>query len=87
MKKFGHLLPLPVDRDTHEIFHRIQINVFDSAKSRGTSKWWYIEMHHVRTLFSVWRHGFFVLRDVHSQRVYLHEESLPYFLSAIELSA
>ena len=36
-----------------------------------------IEMHHVRTFFSVWRHGFFALRDVHSQRVYLQEESLP----------
>ena len=42
---------------------------------------WYIEMHHVRTFFSVWRHGFFVLRDVHSQRVYLQEESLRPFLS------
>ena len=29
---------------------------------------WYIEMLHVRTFFSVWRHGFFALRDVHSQR-------------------
>ena len=30
----------------------------------------------------MWRHGFFVLRDVHSQRVYLQEESLiPPFLS------
>ena len=48
----------------------------------------YIKMHHVRTFFSVWRHGFFVLhvRDVHSQRVYL-QESLPCFLSAIELPA
>ena len=44
---------------------------------------WYVEMHHV----SVWRHGFFILPDVHSQRVYLQEESLPCFLSAIELSA
>ena len=42
---------------------------------------WYIEMHHVRTFFPVWRHGFFVLRDVHSQRVYLQEESLQPFLS------
>ena len=32
---------------------------------------WYIEMHYMRTFFPVWRHGFFVLRDVHSQRVYL----------------
>ena len=26
---------------------------------------WHIEMHHVRTFFSVWHHDFFVLRDVH----------------------
>ena len=50
---------------------------------------WYIQMHHVRTFFSVWRHDFFLVhvRDVHSQRVYLQEESLPRFLSAIELPA
>ena len=30
---------------------------------------WCFEMHHVRT-FSVWRHDFFVLRDVHSPYVY-----------------
>ena len=40
-----------------------------------------IEMNHVRNalredIFSMWRHDFFVLRDVHSQRVYLQEESL-----------
>jgi len=35
----------------------------------------------------VWRLDFFVLRDVPSQRVYPQEESLPRFLSAIELSA
>ena len=35
----------------------------------------------------MWRHGFFALRDVHSQRVYLQEESSSCFLSAIELSA
>ena len=38
-------------------------------------------MHHERAFFSAWRHGFFVLRDVHSQRVYLQEESLLPFLS------
>ena len=48
---------------------------------------WYIEMRHVRTFFSVWRHSFFLLRDVHSRRVYLQEEILPCFLSAIELLA
>ena len=34
---------------------------------------WYIEVHHVRPFFSVWRHDFFVSRDAHSQRVYLQE--------------
>ena len=34
-------------------------------------------MHHVRTFFSVRRHDFFVPHDVHSQHVYLQEESLP----------
>ena len=29
----------------------------------------------------MWRHGFLVLSDVHSQRVYLQKESLPPFLS------
>ena len=38
---------------------------------------WYFELHHVRTFFSVWRHDFFVLRDVHSPHVYLQMESLP----------
>ena len=28
-------------------------------------------------IFSVWRHNFIVLRDVHSQHVYLQAESLP----------
>ena len=37
---------------------------------------WYFEMHHVRTFFSVWRHDFFGLRDVHSPHVYLQVESL-----------
>ena len=32
----------------------------------------------------MWRHDFFVSRDVHSQCVYLQEESLLRFLSAIE---
>ena len=36
----------------------------------------YMEMHHVT--FSLCRHDFFVLRYVHSQRVYLQEESLPH---------
>ena len=35
------------------------------------------EMHHMTTFFSVWRRDFFVLREVHSQHVYLQEESLP----------
>ena len=81
-----HVLLFTVDRDTHEFFCRLQSNVFDAASLFQTNHvvhW----MHHVRTFFSVRRHGFFVLRDVHSQRVYLQEGSLPCYLSAIELSA
>ena len=37
---------------------------------------WYIEIHHMRTFF-VWRHDFFEQRHVHSEHVYLQEESLP----------
>ena len=33
-----------------------------------------------------WCHDFFLLCDVYSQLVYLEEDSLPWFLSAIELS-
>ena len=93
-KRTRPILFFPVDRDTHEIFYRLQSNVFDAASLFNKYSifefkpiTWCIEMHHVRTFFSVWRHGLFVLRDVHSQRVYLQEESLPCFLSAIELSA
>ena len=35
----------------------------------------------------MWRRDFFILRDVNSQHVYLQVESLPWFLSAIELAA
>ena len=48
---------------------------------------WYIEMHLVRAIFLVWRLYFFVFRDVRSHRVYLQEESLSRFFSAIELSS
>ena len=34
-------------------------------------------MHHVRIFLLCGIHDFFVLRDVHSQHVYLQEESLP----------
>ena len=82
LNRSKYLLLLPVDRDTHEFFCRLQSNVFDAASLFLFKPiTWYIEMHHVRTSFSVWRLGFFVLRDVHSQCVYLQEESLPLFLS------
>ena len=79
------ILLIPADRDTHKFFCRLQSNVFDAASCFKPITW-YIDMHHVRTFFSVWCHDFFVLRDVHSQHVYLQEESLPWFLSAVELS-
>ena len=31
-------------------------------------------------IFSLWRQDFFVLRDFHSQHVYVREESLPHVL-------
>ena len=45
------LLLFPVDRDTHEIFYRLQSNVFDAASVYFKPITWYIEMHHVRTFF------------------------------------
>ena len=33
-------------------------------------------MYYLKAFFSVWRHFFFVLCDVYSQRVYLKQESL-----------
>ena len=36
--------------------------------------------------FSVWRHDFFVLSNVHSQRVYLQEKILSCILLVIEMS-
>ena len=53
----------------------IYIDYIDAASSFQTN--------HVRAFFRVWRHDFFGLRD--SQHVYLQEEALPWFLSAIEL--
>ena len=38
-------------------------------------------MHHVKTFFSVWRHDFYVLRDLHSSHVYEMESLLDVFLS------
>ena len=37
---------------------------------------WYIKMHQVKAFFSARRRDCLVLRDVHSQHVYLQEESL-----------
>ena len=75
------ILLFPVDCDTHDFFAA----VFDAASL--------FQINHVvhlnaprEDIFSVWRRDFFVLRDVHSQHVYLQEESLPWFLSAVELS-
>ena len=72
------ILFFPVDRDTHKFFAAFRVT-FLMQRVCFKPITWYIEMHHVRTCFSVWHHGFFVLRDVHSKRVYLQEESLPPF--------
>ena len=47
---------------------------------------WYIEMH-CRGHFSCVVSWLFILSDFHSQHVYLQEESLSWFLCAVELSA
>ena len=60
-------------------------NVFDAGSFFQTTC--YIEIHHM-SFFFVWGHDFFgYLHDVHSQRVYLQEESLLCFLATIKLSA
>ena len=62
-------------------FCYLQIDIFDAP-----SLFWTNHVVHWNApcegIFLVWHHDFFILRDVHSQ-----EESLPLFLSAIELSA
>ena len=60
---------------THDFFAALRV-MFLMPRVCFKPITWYVEMHHARTFFSVWRHGFFVLRDVHSRRVYLQEESL-----------
>jgi len=74
-RKGQRVLLFPLDRDTHEFFCRLQSNVFDAASLFQTNH--VVHQNAPREdIFSVWRHDFFVLRDVHSQRVYLQEESL-----------
>ena len=78
------LLLFQVDRETHEIFAALRVAFL---MPQVCFKPVTCEMHHVRAFFLCGVMTFFVLRDVHSQCVYLQEESLPWFLSAIELSA
>ena len=73
--KRQNLLLFPVDRDTREFFCRLRVT-FLMPQVCFKPITWYFEMHHVRTYFSVWRHDFFVLSDVHSPHVYLQVESL-----------
>ena len=70
------ILLFPVDRDTHEFFAAFRVT-FLMPRVCFKPITWYFEMHHVRAFFSVWRHGFFVLRNVYSPYVYLQVESLP----------
>ena len=74
----NQLLLFPVDCDTHEFFATFRVT-FLMMQVCFKPITWYIGIHHVRTFCSVRRHGFFVLRDVHSQRVYLQEASLQWF--------
>ena len=64
------ILLFAVDRDTLEYFCRLQSNVFDAASLFQTNH--VVHWNAPREgIFSVRRHDFFVLRYVHSQRVYL----------------
>jgi len=87
--KQRYLLLFPVDHNIYEFFCRLHSNVFDAMslfqthESRGTLKCTSPCVDN----FPVWPHDFFVLHDVHSQHVYLQEESLLHFLSTVELSA
>ena len=47
---------------------------------------WHIENAQREDIFPVWRHDFFVLRDVHSQRVYLQGKLIALFASKINRS-
>ena len=59
------LLLFLVDCYTHEFFCRLQSNVFDAASLFQTNH--VVHQNAPREdIFSVWRHDFFVLRDVHS---------------------
>ena len=81
-----HVLLFPVDRDTHKFFCRLQSYVFDAASLFQTNHvvHWNAPREDIFFCVASW---LFVLRDVHSQRIDLQEESSPWFLSAIELSA
>ena len=75
------VLLFPVDRDTHKFLCYLQSNVSDAANLFQTNLTINSNAPH-EGIFSVWHHDFFVLRDVHSQRGYLQEESLPSVMSA-----
>ena len=60
-----HVLLFPVDRDTYEFFAAFQSNIFDALSLFQINH--VVHWHAPREgIFSVWRHDFFVLRDVHS---------------------
>ena len=61
----NNILLFPVDRDTHEFFCRLQSNVFDAASLFQTNH--VVHWNAPREdIFFLRRHGFFLLRDVHS---------------------
>ena len=58
------LLLFPVDYDTHEFFCRLQSDIFDATSVFHTD---HVVLWNAprENSFPVWRHAFFVLRNVH----------------------
>ena len=72
----NELLLFPVNWDTNKFFCRLQSNASDVSSLYQTNH--VVHWNAPRdNIFSVRRHDFLVLHDIHSQHVYLQEESLP----------
>ena len=76
------LLLFSVDRDTHEIFYRLQSNVFDAASSVCFKPiTWYIEMHRVWTFFlcGVMAFSYYVM-SIHNVFIFKKKAYRAFFL-------
>lgn len=64
------LLLFPADRDAYEFFAAFQSNVFHAPSLFQINQ--VVHWNALREgIFSMWRHDFFALRDVHSQHVFI----------------